>query len=186
MVLTYSEAGTLGTKAPDFFLPGTDGKHYRLSDFKDAQALVLVFMCNHCPYVIAVQDRINALAKEYLPKRVRLVGINSNDSVKYPDDRFDAMKVRAKEQGFVFPYLHDESQTVARAYGAVCTPDLYVFAPGSSGEFICKYRGRLDDNWKEPAAVRRRDLVLALDEVLAGREPSREQVPSMGCSIKWK
>jgi peroxiredoxin len=185
MALTYSEAGTVGTKAPDFQLPGVDGKIYQLGDFRGAKALVVVFMCNHCPYVIAVQERINRLAKDYASKGVWLIGINSNDSVKYPADNFEAMKTRAKEQGYVFPYLHDRSQSVARAYGAVCTPDIYVYQSEVSGDFICKYRGRIDDQWKDESQVKSRDLAQALDALVAGRDPSPEQLPSMGCSIKW-
>ncbi|MGZ3699251.1 MAG: thioredoxin family protein, partial [Bdellovibrionota bacterium] len=168
-----------------FALPGVDGKTHRLDDFQKSKALVVIFMCNHCPYVIAVQSRINALARGYAARGVALVGINSNDSSRYPDDNFEAMKARAKEQGYVFPYLHDESQMVARAYGAVCTPDIFVYAPASKG-MVLKYRGRIDDNWKDERAVSKRDLAEALDAIVAGHEPRADQVPSMGCSIKWK
>ncbi len=188
MALAYSQPGELGSQAPEFSLPGVDGKTYRLRDFHesgDVKALVVVFMCNHCPYVVATQGRINALAKEYASRGVRLVGINSNDFVKYPDDSFDAMKKRAKEQGYVFPYLRDETQEVAKAYGAVCTPDFFVYE-NAGGEFVLRYRGRLDDNWKDESAVKRRDLALALDEILSGRAPNPDQPSSMGCSIKWK
>jgi len=181
----YSDPAKLGSTAPDFTLPGVDGKTHRLSDFRNSQALVVVFMCNHCPYVIATQGRINTLAREYASRQVQFIAINSNDSVRYPDDSFDQMKVRAQEQNFSFPYLHDESQAVARAYGAVCTPEFYLYGL-SSGEFTLQYRGRMDDNWKDESAVTRRDLALALDEVLAGKLPDSDQKPSMGCSIKWK
>lgn len=184
MALTYSESGALGSEAPDFALPGVDGKTYRLADFKSAKALVVVFMCNHCPYVQAVQGRINALAREYAKKGAQVVGINSNDAEKYPDDNFDAMKQVAKEQGFVFPYLRDESQDVARAYGAVCTPDFYLYQSTTSG-LMLRYRGRLDDSWKDERSVKNRDLAHAIDAVLAGQALSPEQPPSMGCSIKW-
>ncbi len=187
MALLESKKLELGMIAPDFDLPSTDGKSYRISSFSDAKALVVIFMCNHCPYVVAVQGRIAALAKEYQARGVRLVGINPNDSVKYPDDSFDAMKGRAKEQGYVFPYLRDESQDVARAYDAVCTPDIYAFenAGSNAGRFLLRYHGRLDDSWKDPAAVKRRELALALDAILAGMPVPQEQIPSMGCSIKW-
>lgn len=185
MALLESKKLELGMVAPDFDLPGIDGKSYRLSSFADAKALVVIFMCNHCPYVVAVQDRIGALAKEYLSRRVRLVGINPNDSVKYPDDSFEAMKVRAKEQGYVFPYLRDETQDVARAYDAVCTPDIYAFENAGPEGLLLRYHGRLDDSWMDPAAVKRRELALALDAILAGRPVPKEQIPSMGCSIKW-
>ncbi|MGE0614915.1 MAG: thioredoxin family protein [Bacteriovoracia bacterium] len=189
MALTYSVLEELGKPAPAFSLRGIapDGevKTYDLTSFREAKALVVMFMCNHCPYVIAVQERINQLAKEYASRGVALVGINPNDSVKYPADNFDAMKVRSREQGFAFPYLHDETQAVARAYGAVCTPDPYVYEQ-VGGEFKLRYHGRIDDNWKEPAQVQQRELATALDAILAGRVPNSDQKPAMGCSIKWK
>jgi peroxiredoxin len=184
-VPTYSISVQLGSPAPDFTLPGVDGNVHQLSDFKYSKVLVIAFICNHCPYVIATQGRINALAQEYSTRGVQFVGINANDSVKYPEDSFEAMKARAKDQGFVFPYLWDESQKVAQAYGAVCTPEFYAYAV-ISGEFILKYQGRLDDSWKDEKSVTRRELALALDEILAGRDPSPDQKPAIGCSIKWK
>jgi peroxiredoxin len=185
MALAYSTAGVLGSSAPDFQLRGTDDKLYRFSDFKTAKAVVLVFMCNHCPYVIAVQDRINALAKEYAGRNVQFLGINSNDSVRYPADNFDAMKVRAKEQGFVFPYLWDEHQEVAKAYGAACTPEFFLYSVFQGGTSL-EYQGRLDDSWKDEAKVTRQDLKSAIEEVLQGKKPDSDQKPAMGCSIKWK
>jgi len=185
MALTYSSPGKLGSIPPDFNLPGVDGRSYRLSDFKDSRALVLVFMCNHCPYVIATQDRINQLTKDYSPRGVSVVGINSNDAIRYPDDSFEQMKKRAKEKNFAFPYLVDESQEVAKAYGAVCTPEFFVYGATPAG-FQLQYLGRLDDNWKDSDAVSRRDLAEALEAILAGRKPSTDQKSAMGCSIKWK
>lgn len=185
MALTFSEPGALGSAATDFLLSGVDGKTHGLSGQGGARAVVLAFICNHCPYVIAIQERLNAFAREYQPKGVSVLAINSNDSRKYPEDNFEAMQARSKEQGYVFPYLHDESQTVARAYGAVCTPDFYLLAPDAAGLLVVRYRGRLDDSWKTPAAVGKRDLADATDRVLAGSLPSPEQFSSMGCSIKW-
>lgn len=185
MALTYSTMQELGNAAPDFNLPGVDGKNYSLKSFKNSKALLVIFMCNHCPYVIAVQGRINALAKKFAARDVAVVAINSNDSIRYPDDRFDAMKARAKEQGYVFPYLHDESQTVAKAYDAVCTPDFFLYENKSGENFILKYRGRLDDNWKDASAVTREDLSLAIESLLLGKTIEADQKPSMGCSIKW-
>ncbi len=185
MALTHSQTHQLGTPAPDFRLKGVDGKTYSLKDFSQAKALVVIFMCNHCPYVIAVQERINELAKEYSKRGVALVGINSNDPVQYPSDSFEAMQARAREQGFVFPYLQDESQEVARAYGAVCTPDPFVYE-NEGGQFKLRYQGRIDDNWKDPSAVKRRDLAETLDAILESKPVPSEQIPSMGCSIKWK
>jgi peroxiredoxin len=186
MAPTFSDPTPLGSVAPQFKLPGVDGKTYDLPHFADAKALVIAFMCNHCPYVIAVQGRINELAKEYEARGVRLVGINSNDATRYPDDNFEAMKLRAKEQGYVFPYLRDETQEVAQAYGAVCTPEFYVYRPTEAGKFVLKYKGRLDDSWKDETAVTRRELAMALDAILANQEPISDQKPAMGCSIKWK
>jgi len=185
MALTYSKTIPEGAPAPDFSLPGVDGKTYSLASFNDQKALVVMFMCNHCPYVIAVQDRINALAREFAPRGVALVGINPNDSVRYPDDSFEAMKKRAAEEGFAFPYLRDETQEVARAYDAVCTPDPYVFE-NVGGKFLLRYHGRIDDSWKDESAVKHRELAEALEKILAGQKIEAQTHPSMGCSIKWK
>ncbi len=188
MALTYSQVPTekeLGSLAPNFSLPGVDGRTHSLGDYTQARALVVIFMCNHCPYVIAVQDRINELAREYGPRGVAVIGINSNDTERYPADNFEAMKARAAEQGYVFDYLLDETQEIARAYGAVCTPDPFVFA-NEGGSFVLRYHGRIDDNWKAPESVTRRDLADALDAILTGSTPTTEQVPTMGCSIKWR
>ena len=182
---TYSQPVQLGSTAPDFALPGVDDRIYRLSDFQGGRALVIAFICNHCPYVIATQGRMNRLAAEYAEHGVRWLGINSNDAQKYPDDSFEQMKVRAKSQGFVFPYLRDETQEVARAYGAVCTPEFYVYVPRGD-RWVLEYQGRLDDNWKDESAVSRSELREALDRVLAGNPPVEDQKPAIGCSIKWK
>jgi peroxiredoxin len=185
MALTYSKQEELGKMAPDFALKGADGKTYRLLDFKDAKAIVVVFMCNHCPYVIATQGRINALAKEYGPRGVKVIGINSNDVEEYPEDSLEEMTKRSREQGFVFPYLWDETQEVAKAYDAACTPDPYVFER-TGNQFVMRYHGRIDDNWKDEKAVTRRELAEALDAVLAGKPVNPDQKPAMGCNIKWK
>ena len=185
MALTYSKQDGLGKPAPDFALKGVDGKTYCLDDFKASKALVIVFMCNHCPYVIATQGRINALARKYGPQGVRVIGINSNDVTRYPDDSFGEMVKRAAEQAFVFPYLLDEDQTVAKAYDAACTPDPYVYER-SENQFLLRYRGQIDDNWKDEKAATRHALAEALDAILAGKAVSTDQKPAMGCSIKWK
>ena len=184
MTLTYSPKDSeLGSPAPDFSLPGVDGRKWSLADFRGKKALVVAFICNHCPYVQAVRGRINALARDYALRGVALVGINPNDASRYPDDSFEAMQAVARESGFVFPYLFDESQTVARDYGAVCTPDFFVYG----SDLRLAYRGRLDDSWKDEKAVTRRELALALDGILTGETPSAtSQVPAMGCSIKWR
>jgi peroxiredoxin len=189
MALTYSpEEPALGSKAPDFdLLDAVSGKRFSLHDFSEAKALAVVFMCKHCPYVEAVQGRIAALAKEFAPKGGRFVAIASNDTVKYPEDSPANLKKQAASEGFIFPYLLDETQSVARAYGAVCTPDFFVYGRGSSpGEFLLRYRGRLDDSWKDETKVKSRDLAQALTELVSGRVPSAKQIPTMGCSIKWK
>ncbi len=179
MILTESVQGPSGTSAPDFQLPGADGQTYALADFKTAKVLVVIFMCNHCPYVIAVKDRLNELAGAYKDKGVQFVGINSNDSEGYPEDSFAKMS----EMGMEFPYLHDEDQTVATKYHAVCTPDIFVYDSARQ----LAYHGRLDDNWQEPEKVKQQELKAALEKILAGEKiPRGEQQPSMGCSIKWK
>lgn len=185
MALTYSKSSQLGAEAPDFTLPGVDGKNYHLYDYARNPAVLVIFMCNHCPYVQAVRDRINDLADEYIRHGVAVFAINSNDATRYPDDSFDAMYEASEEFGFVFPYLFDETQEVAKAFGAVCTPEFYVYKGGGS-KLTLAYHGRLDDNWKDHSAVTQRDLADALDAILAGKEPTKEQIASMGCSIKWK
>ena len=182
MVLLKSTEIPLGSPAPDFQLPSVDGKKYALRDFADAKALVVMFICNHCPYVVAVEDRIIQLQRDYGPKGVQLVGICANDPTDYPDDRPEKLLERWRGKDYGFPYLVDESQAVAKAYGAVCTPDLYVF-DGAQRLF---YHGRIDDNWQEPGRVQQRELAAALDRLLAGKPPPALQSPSMGCSIKWK
>ncbi|MBI5202788.1 MAG: thioredoxin family protein [Elusimicrobia bacterium] len=168
--------------APDFSLPGVDGKTYALASFKDAKALVVVFSCNHCPYVQAYEGRMIELQKDYAARGVRLVAINSNDAVNYPDDSFDAMKARAEELGFNFPYLHDESQQAAKAYGATHTPHLFVFGPDRR----LAYTGKIDDNWQEPAKVTKRFLRDALEDLLAGKPVREPETHAIGCTIKWK
>ena len=182
MALLYSSAIPFGAPAPDFALPGIDGKTYTLTSFADKKALVVIFMCNHCPYVQACWDRLIALQKEFGPQGVQLVGINSNDATAYPNDRFELMKEFAAKKGHNFPYLCDASQEVAKVYGAVCTPDIFVYDETRG----LAYHGRLDDNWKEPEKVTRRELAEALTALVEGKKPAIEQQPSMGCSIKWK
>lgn len=186
MALTYSEMVPLGSMAPDFRLSGTtDGvtdATVSLADFKNAKALLVVFMCNHCPYVKAINDRLAQLARNYQPRGLAVVAINSNDATRYPDDGLPAMKEQHRSHGFSFPYLVDDTQSVARAYGAVCTPDFFLFDDAQR----LSYRGRLDDNWKEPQNVTRRDLADAVEALLTGGAPTADQIPSMGCSIKWK
>lgn len=172
-----------GWKAPDFALPGVDGKTWRLADVRGERGTLVMFICNHCPYVRSVIDRIVRDAKALEPLGISSVAISANDATTYPEDSFDNMKAFAAEHGFPFPYLYDETQTVARAYDAVCTPDFFGFDAGLG----LQYRGRLDASRKEAGPPDlRRDLYLAMKQVAeTGRGPT-EQIPSMGCSIKWK
>jgi peroxiredoxin len=173
---------SLGTPCPGFRLPGVDGKTYDRSDFDRADVLVVMFICNHCPYVKAVEDRLIRLAREYGPRGAAFVGICSNDAVTYPDDAFDKLAERWRIKSYGFPYLHDEQQDVAHAFGAVCTPDIFVY----DRQRQLAYRGRIDDSWKDEAKVTRRELGDAVEALLGGGRPAPEQRPSMGCSIKWK
>jgi peroxiredoxin len=182
MVLLNSEPVKLGSLAPAFDLPSVDGKQFKLKDFKDAKVLVVMFICNHCPYVQAVEERILQLHRDYQGKGVQWVGICSNDSNNYPDDSPKNLLKRWKEKEYGFPYLIDETQEVAKAYGAVCTPDIFVYEKNRQ----LVYRGRIDDNWQDPSKVTRREIRGALDALLQGKQPSEPQNPSLGCSIKWK
>ena len=172
----------IGSQAINFNLPAVDGKFYSLDSFKDKKVLCIIFSCNHCPYVVALEDRINIIAKEYSNKSFALIAINPNDDSSYPEDSFENMKVRAKHKGFVFPYLRDETQEIARAYDAVCTPDIYLYDENR----ILRYRGRLDDSWNDETKVTRRELKMAIDCLLQGKKIDFETIPAMGCSIKWK
>ena len=172
-----------GEKAHAFTLPATDGKSYSLADLKGPRGTVIVFMCNHCPYVKAIIDRLIRDAKDLAAIGVHTIAISSNDAVHYPADSFAQMRRWAEEKAFPFPYLYDESQAVARAYDAVCTPDFF----GYNAALELQYRGRLDESGRQagnPGA--RRELFEAMKQVAeTGRGPA-QQTPSMGCSIKWK
>jgi peroxiredoxin len=172
-----------GWKAPPFSLPGVDGNTYSLADIKGQSGTLVMFICNHCPYVKAVIDRIVRDAKELQGYGINAVAISSNDAVHYPEDSFDNMKRFARTHGFTFPYLYDESQDVARAYDAVCTPDFFGF----NDKLELQYRGRLDASRKEAgAADERRELFEAMRDIAKTGKGPREQIPSIGCSIKWK
>jgi len=172
----------LGEKAADFKLKGTDGKTHALADYGDKPVLIVVFSCNHCPYVVAYEDRMIAIQRDYAAKGVQLLAINSNDAEEYPEDSFAEMVKRAKEKSFDFPYLRDDSQAVARAYGATHTPHLFVFDKGRT----LAYTGKIDDNWQEPAKVKQRYLRDALDALVGGKKPSEPETHAIGCTIKWK
>ena len=183
MALMQSQQ-TLGTgnQAPDFSLPGIDGKTYSLSSFRDKKILVIIFMCNHCPYVIPKIETMKALQTRFQDQSVQLVGINSNDPVNYPDDSFENMKVFAQEHQLNFPYLFDESQEVAKAYDAVCTPDPFVF----NQERKLIYQGRFDDMLSTEGTPTTTDMADAIEAILIGNQPKTDFLPSQGCSIKWK
>ena len=182
MALLESTMPPLGTPIHDFSLEGVDSKTHSLRNYSEKEIIVIIFMCNHCPYVKAVLKRIIELQNEFIDRGVQFIGINPNDATRYPDDSLENMKISAKENDFSFPYLIDPSQEVAKSYGAVCTPDLYVY--GKNRKLV--YRGRIDDNWKDSEEVTRQDLKLALKNILSGEVITSKQIPSMGCSIKWK
>lgn len=190
MAAVESNMRALGTKAPDFDLPianpGVDDLHgvrRSLSDYSDAPVLVVMFICNHCPYVHHVEPSLIETAETYSEKGVQFVAICANDAGRYPDDGFERMTERAREKGYPFPYLQDEDQTVAQAYNAACTPDFYVF----DDERTLVYRGRYDETRPNQGTAHGGDLHAALDAALEGTVLSKEeQHPSIGCSIKWK
>ena len=184
MALLQSEAKKLktGEPAPDFSLPGVDGKMHSLPDYRGAKALLVVFMCNHCPYVQAKFSRLNEIYAKYSRLGLGMAGINCNDAAAYPDDSFGNMKKVAAQQGFGFDYLHDEAQEVAREYGAVCTPDPFLF----DSSFRLAYHGRLDDALSPEKQPTKFEMEKAIDSVLAGRKPQPDFLFSQGCSIKWK
>jgi peroxiredoxin len=172
----------LGSTCPPFELPATDGARYSLESFAQAKLLVLIVSCNHCPYVVAYEERIVALAREWEQKGVRFILINCNDTSRYPDDDMAHMKERAKERGFFFPYLRDDSQNVVRALGARFTPEAFVF----DGARTLRYHGRIDDNHRDAHAATSRDLRNAIDALLAGKDPPITDTTPVGCSVKWR
>ena len=183
MVMMSSTMLPLGTEAPGFCLPDPQGKLFSLTDFREAPALVVMFLCNHCPFVKHVRRKLVELVKKYQAKGGAFVAISSNDVEAYPEDSREMMGQYAKEYGFTFPYLYDETQEVAKAYSAACTPEFYVF----DRERKLVYRGQMDDSRPgNNRPVTGADLRAALQAVLAGKPVSPNQKPSVGCSIKWK
>ena len=184
MAFTESNMLPLGSEAPPFYLPDTvSGKMMSLRDLASDKATVIMFLCNHCPYVLHVNEEIVRIANEYSKKGIAFVGISSNDVKNYPEDGPERMKIQAKRVGYTFPYMYDESQNVAKAFDAACTPDFYVF----DKDLKLVYRGRLDDSKpKNQNPLTGKDLRNALDAVLAGKPVSEKQYPSGGCNIKWK
>jgi peroxiredoxin len=172
----------IGSSMVDFALKGVDGRTYGIKSFEDKKAVVVVFSCNHCPYVQAYETRMVDLQRDYLPRGVTMVAINSNDETGYPEDSFPNMVKRAKDRSFNFPYVRDESQNVARQYGAICTPHVFAFDNNRQ----LQYKGRIDDNWRDSGSVKVRDLRNALDAILMGKTPPVQETRPYGCSIKWK
>jgi peroxiredoxin len=173
----------LGTPAPAFSLPDVvSGRTISLDTFKGSNALLVMFICRHCPFVVHVLQELARLGRDYQPKSVGVVAISANDAAAYPDDRPERLKEMAAEQGFVFPFCYDETQAVAKAYQAVCTPDFFLF--DAARRLV--YRGQLDDSRPGKGVADGRDLRAALDAVLASRPVSTDQRPSVGCGIKWK
>ena len=183
MARTPSTMLPLGTVAPAFCLPNIDGTNVSLDDRKDAPAYLVMFICNHCPFVIHVQDELAKLGKDYQEKGVAVFAINSNDVANFPADSPEKMAQLAKDVGYTFPYLYDESQEIAQAYSAACTPDFFLF----DADKKLVYRGQLDDSRPDSGKpVTGADLRAALDALLAGEPVSDDQKPSLGCNIKWK
>ena len=172
---------TLGTEAPSFDLPGVDGSNHALDDYADAEVLALVQSCNHCPYVQAWEGRMNAIQRDYADKGFRLVAINSNDAEAYPEDSFDEMRARAEREGFVFDYLYDEDQSVARALGAERTPEVFLF----DRDRRLVYHGAIDDS-RDDGAVQRHYLREAIEAALRRKPPPEAETPAVGCSVKWR
>ena len=181
MALTHTPQNELGMKCPDFILPAVDGKTYQLKDFTNGLPFVVMFICNHCPYVIAIEERLIQLGMDLKKENINVVAICSNDEISYPEDSFENLKKRFYQKNYSFVYLHDKTQKVAQSFGAVCTPDFFVFDRDQN----LAYRGRLDDSWKDPQAVTKRELYNAVLNLKKENKIKEEQVSSMGCSIKW-
>lgn len=182
MALTHTPDPALGESCPEFKLPAVDGQTHQLSDYRNKPALLVMFICNHCPYVKAIEDRLIALGKDLIPKGLGMVAISSNNAAKYPEDSFENMRKLATAKAYPFAYLYDESQEVAHRFGAVCTPDFFLY----DQNLKLAYRGRLDDSWKDASLVSSQELRAAIEALLRHEKPSLQQKPSMGCSIKWK
>ena len=172
----------IGSSVPNFNLPSIDGKKYSLSSFKDKKALVVIFSCNHCPYVQAYENRIMAIQKDYEENGVAVIAINSNDAVHYPEDSFEEMKKRAALKKFNFVYMRDEDQSVAKSFDAAHTPEIFLF----NEERKLVYHGKIDDNWQEEQKIKTKYLREALDELFSGKKISVPETFSIGCTIKWK
>ena len=171
----------IGDRIPGFRLKATDGNEYSDKDFEEKEILVIVFTCNHCPYALAYEDRLIQIQRDFM-ERVSLVAINSNDEVNYPEDSFENMVKRAGKRNFPYPYLRDETQDIARIFGAERTPHVFVFDKNR----VLRYKGRIDDNWEYPDMVSRQEFRQAINAILEGKELSVEVTEPIGCSVKWK
>lgn len=177
-----SNALVLGSACPNFALPSVDGKTYGSDDFARSKGLLVAFICNHCPYVKAIEDRLIAIARSFDASDLQVVGICSNNAAEYPEDAPQALYARWKEKNYGFPYLIDEEQDVARAFKAACTPDLYLYDHARK----LYYHGRIDDNWKDASKATTAELKGAIELLVAGKPAPKVQMPTLGCSIKWK
>lgn len=182
MALTYTPEAQMGSTCPSFKLPATTGEERSPENSRGPKGLLVMFICNHCPYVKAIEDRLITLHHDLHSLGYGIVAISSNDVIAHPEDSFEEMGRLAREKNYPFPYLYDESQDVARAFGAVCTPDFFLY----DTEMKLAYRGRLDNAWKDPARVQRRELFEAATAIASGQGAPTEQIPSMGCSMKWR
>lgn len=171
----------IGSKLPDFSLPGIDGKNYSPSSFQNSKVLVVMFTCNHCPYVQAYENRLIKLQKDFKDKGVSFVAVNANDEINYPEDSFENMVKRAKEKDFNFPYLRDKTQEVAKKFGASYTPEIFLF----DEKRTLQYHGRIDDNWQEPEKVTKQHLKEAIEALLANKTIDRADTQAIGCTVKW-
>lgn len=184
MSLTFSKPQEVNWEAPEFDLSSTDGNNYKLTDFFDKKGLLIVFTCNHCPYAKASWPIIIEYSKKYI-NDIRFIAINSNDSSMHEEDSFEGMINAVRDMNIQFPYLHDETQEVAKAYNALCTPDPYLFKVENSKAKLF-FRGRINDNWQVPKSATKWELADSIERLIEGESPLNEWPPSMGCSIKWK
>ena len=182
MALTYTPKIIENKKFPQFKLQTVDGQVFSSQEIKNDQVICVMFICNHCPYVKAVEDRLIELGNSLTHKNVQMIAICSNDPKDHPEDSIENLAKRAKEKNYPFPYLFDESQEVAKLFGAVCTPDIFVFDRNQN----LYYRGRIDDSWRDPSKVTNQELKAAIHSALENKIAPKDQIPSMGCSIKWK
>lgn len=185
-VIAVAHAGYhVGDVVTDFSLKNINGKNVALKDYSKAKGFIITFTCNHCPYAMAYEDRINTIDKKYAALGYPVIAINPNDAVQYPEDNFESMQTRAKEKKFTFPYLYDETQNVAKKFGALRTPHVFVVQK-EGDKFIIKYIGAIDDNWENAADVKEKYTENAVDALLKGQTVAITNTKAIGCSIKWK